>query len=122
QGESLDLATLLTRIQTPPMRKLGVMDVETVIPAAKRTALAVRLNAVLASPGYAAWSTGAPLDVERLLFAPDGRPSLACVTLSHLSDPERQLAVSRILAALVRWFRGQPGSDRLRVLVYIDEV
>jgi hypothetical protein len=44
------------------------------------------------------------------------------VTLSHLSEPERQLAVSRILAALVRWFRGQPGSERLRVLVYIDEV
>lgn len=121
-GESLDLGTLLTRIQAPPMRKLGVMDLDTVIPPERRTALAVRLNGVLATPGFAPWSTGAPLDIQRLLWAPDGRPSLALVSLSHLSDPERQLAVSRILAALVRWFRGQPGSERLRVLVYVDEV
>lgn len=122
RGEPLDLPMLLTRIQTPPMRSVGVMDLDSVIPPDRRTALAVRLNGVLASPGFATWATGAPLDIERLLFAADGRPSLACVTLSHLSDAERQLAVSRILAALIRWFRAQPGTDQLRVLVYIDEV
>lgn len=121
-GESLDLATLLGRIQDPPMRTLGVMEVETVIPAKARTALAVKLNGMLASPGFAAWTQGAPLDIARLLFADDGRPSLAVVSISHLSDPERQMAVSRILAALVRWFRSQPGTDRLRALVYLDEV
>ena len=98
------------------------MEVDTVIPRAQRTALAVRLNAMLASPGFEAWTQGAPLDIGRLLRGDDGRPNLAVVTLSHLSDPERQLAVSRILAAVVRWFRSQPGTDQLRALVYLDEV
>jgi hypothetical protein len=82
----------------------------------------VKLNGMLAAPGFAAWTQGAPLDIEQLLFSPDGRPSLSVIAISHLSDAERQMAVSRILAALVRWFRGQPGSDRLRALVYLDEV
>ena len=121
-GEPLDLGTLLQRIQDPPMRQLGVMEVDTIIPRAKRTALAVRLNGMLASPGFAAWTQGAPLDIGRMLTADDGRPSLAVVALSHLSDAERQLAVSRILAAVVRWFRAQPGTNRLRALIYLDEV
>lgn len=121
-GQSLDLATLLAQIQDPPMRTLGVMEIDTIIPAKARTALAVKLNGMLAAPGFAAWTQGAPLDVEQLLFSPDGRPSLSVIAISHLSDAERQMAVSRILAALVRWFRSQPGSDRLRALVYLDEV
>ena len=121
-GQSLDLATLLAQIQDPPMRTLGVMEIDTIIPAKARTALAVKLNGMLAAPGFAAWTQGAPLDIEQLLFSPDGRPSLSVIAISHLSDAERQMAVSRILAALVRWFRGQPGSDRLRALVYLDEV
>lgn len=121
-GESLDLPTLLQRIQTPPIRRLGVMDLDTVIPPAARTGLAVRLNGVLATPGFENFFGGAPLDVPRLLFADDGRPSLAVVSLAHLSDAERQLVVSRLLAAVVRWFRSQPGTDRLRALVYLDEV
>ncbi|MFM7063747.1 MAG: helicase HerA-like domain-containing protein [Actinomycetes bacterium] len=121
-GRSLDMATLLAQVQDPPMRTLGVMEVETIIPAKARTALAVKLNGLLAAPGFAAWTQGAPLDIEQLLFSSDGRASLSVVAISHLSDAERQMAVSRILAAVVRWFRGQPGSDRLRALVYLDEV
>jgi len=121
-GEQLDLPTLVARIQQPPMRTLGVMELDTVIPPKQRTTLAVALNGLLASPGFAPWATGAPLDVEQLLRSPDGRARLSVVSLSHLSDPERQLAVSRILGAVIRWFRAQPGTDQLRALVYIDEV
>ena len=121
-GESLDLPMLLQRIQTPPMRRLGVMDVDTVIAPDARTALAVRLNAILATPGFQGFFGGAPLDPQRLLFGDDGRPSLAVVTVAHLSDAERQLVISRVLASVIRWFRTQPGTDRLRALVYIDEV
>jgi len=120
-GESLDLSTLLQRVATPPMRQLGVMDVDTVIPPDRRTQLAVRLNGILATPGFKTFFGGAPLDIGRLLTADDGRPSLAVVTLSHLSDDERQLVVSRLLAAVIRWFRAQPGTDRLRALIYLDE-
>jgi hypothetical protein len=121
-GEQLDLPTLVARVQTPPMRTLGVMELDTVIPPKQRTALAVKLNGLLATPGFEAWTEGAPLDLEQLLRSPDGRPSLAVVCLSHLSDAERQLAVSRLLGAVIRWFRAQPGTDQLRTLVYLDEV
>ena len=122
KAEPLDLASLIGRVQTPPMRALGVMEIDQVIPPKDRSALAVRLNGVLATPGFAAWVSSAPLDMQRLLFAQDGRPSLACVSIGHLSDDQRQMAVSRILTAVIRWYRSQPGTDRLRALVYIDEV
>jgi hypothetical protein len=78
---------------------------------------------LLASPSFAAWAEGPDIDVDRLLRAQDGnRPACAIVALSHLSDEERQFVVSLLLGKLVTWMRGQPGTDRLRVLVYFDEV
>ena len=32
------------------------------------------------------------------------------------------MVVTRVLSKLVGWMRGQPGSTKLRVLVYMDEV
>ena len=121
-GETLDLATLLVRIQDPPLRKLGVIDVDTFFPRADRTALMMRLNGLLASPSFAAWGQGAPIDIESLLWSSDGTANAAVVYLAHLSDEERQMVVTRILSKLVGWMRGQPGSTKLRVFVYMDEV
>ena len=122
QGETLDLAGLLVRIQDPPMRKLGVIEVDSFFPKADRTALMLRLNGLLASPSFAAWGIGAPLDIEKLLFNPSGGANAAVVYLAHLSDEERQMVVTRVLSKLVAWMRTQPGSTKLRVLVYMDEV
>ncbi|MEM9710710.1 MAG: DUF87 domain-containing protein [Actinomycetota bacterium] len=121
-GEQLDLGRLVAMVQQPPMRKLGVIELETFFPAPDRTALALRLNGLLASPSFAAWAHGDPLDIERLLW-PDGeRPAAAIISLAHLSDAERQFVVTLVLSRLVTWMRSQPGSDDLRVLVYMDEV
>lgn len=121
-GEALDLPTLLTRIQTPPMRKLGVIDVDQFFPPADRTALVMKLNGLLASPSYAAWGQGAALDIPTLLWDEQGRPANAVVYLAHLSEEERQMVVTRVLSKLISWMRGQQGSTTLRVLVYMDEV
>ena len=121
-GETLDLATLLIRIQDPPLRKLGVIDVETFFPKPDRTALMMKLNGLLASPSFSAWGHGAPIDIESLLWSDDGTANAAVIYLAHLSDEERQMVVTRVLSKLVGWMRGQPGSTKLRVLVYMDEV
>ncbi|MBP6729944.1 MAG: DUF853 family protein, partial [Microthrixaceae bacterium] len=121
-GETLDLATLLLRIQDPPMRKLGVIDVEQFFPKPDRVALMMRLNGLLASPSFAAWGQGAPLDIASMLWGPEGQAKAAIVYLAHLSDEERQMVVTRVLSKLVAWMRSQPGSTKLRVLVYMDEV
>ncbi|MEZ5322102.1 MAG: DUF87 domain-containing protein [Microthrixaceae bacterium] len=121
-GETLDLATLLVRIQDPPMRKLGVIEVDTFFPRKDRTELMLKLNGLLASPSFAAWGQGAPLDIEAMLWNPDGSARAAVIYMAHLSDEERQMVVTRLLSKLVAWMRAQSGSTTLRALVYMDEV
>jgi hypothetical protein len=121
-GRDLDLATLIGEIQSPPFRKLGVFEVDAFFPQEARTELALKLNALVASPSFAAWSAGEPIDPQRLLYRPDGRPRAAIVYLAHLSDEERQFVVTLVLSKLVTWMRGLPGTSELRALVYMDEV
>ncbi|MGH9119408.1 MAG: helicase HerA-like domain-containing protein [Acidimicrobiales bacterium] len=120
-GRDLDLAALVGQVQQPPVRKLGVFDVDTFFPPKDRTTFAMRLNGLLASPAFAAWSTGPPLDVAGMLWD-GGAPRAAIVSIAHLSDDERQFVVTAVLSKLITWMRRQPGTDQLRVLVYFDEV
>jgi hypothetical protein len=122
QGVSLDLATLVGQVQQPPIRKLGVLDLEQFFPADERTKLTLKLNGLLASPSFAAWGDGQPLDIQSLLYTPDGRGRCAIVTTAHLSDDERQFVTSLVLSKVVTWMRRQSGTTDLRALVYMDEV
>jgi hypothetical protein len=121
-GVDLDLATLLTQIQSPPLRRLGVFEMETFYPAKDRMALAMRLNGLMASPSFAGWLEGEPLDIASMLRAPDGRPRASIVYMSHLTETERQFVVTLLLSKTVTWMRRQAGTSDLRALVYIDEV
>ena len=121
-GQDLDLTTLLGQILDPPIRKLGVLDLDTFFPASDRQALVLKLNGLLASPSFAAWATGAPLDIESMLWDGDGKARAAILSLGHLSETERQFAVTLVLSKLISWMRTQPGTGELRVLVYLDEV
>ncbi len=121
-GRDLDLASLVHQVQDPPVRKLGVIDLDTFFPPADRTALAMRLNGLLASAAFASWAQGVPLDIEAMLHGTDGRPRAAIVELAHLSDEERQFVVTLVLSKVVTWFRRQPGTANLRALIYMDEV
>ena len=122
-GRSLDLATLVGQVQPPPMRKLGVFELDAFFPPADRTALAMRaqraagLAVVRGVGGRARRSTSA-----RMLRTPDGKPCAAIVSIAHLSDEERQFVVALLLAKVVTWMRQQTGTTDLRALVYMDEV
>jgi Helicase HerA, central domain len=122
QGVSLDLPMIVGQIQQPPIRKLGVFELEQFYPAAERTKLAMKLNGLLASPSFAAWGAGQPLDVQSLLYTADGKGRCAIVTTAHLSDEERQFVTSLVLSKLVTWMRRQSGTTDLRALLYMDEV
>ncbi len=122
QGKDLDLATLLAHIQRPPLRKLGVFELDAFYPEKERMALAMQLNGLLASPSFAEWVSGAPLDAGKLLWDEQGKPQAAIIYLAHLSDEERQFIVTLILSKVVTWMRTQPGSGDLRAMVYMDEV
>ena len=121
-GTPMDLPTLLGQMMDPPIRKLGVLELDSFFPPKDRTALVMKLNGLLASPSFAAWSVGEPLDIPTMLWDTNGDPRAAVVSLSHLDEPERQFAVTLVLSKLISWMRSQSGTGELRVLVYIDEV
>ena len=122
EGRELDLMTLVGMIPSPPIRKLGVFDLDQFFPADERMKLAMTLNGLLASPSFAAWAQGPPLDIDAILFDANGRGRCAIVTTAHLSDEERQFVTSLILAKLVTWMRRQSGTTDLRAMLYMDEV
>jgi len=121
-GRDLDLGALIGEIQSPPFRKLGVFEIDVFFPPADRTSLAMKLNALIAAPAFAAWGEGAPLDPQSLLFTPEGKPRAAVVYLAHLSDEERMFVTTLVFSKLVTWMRGQSGTSDLRALAYMDEV
>lgn len=122
KGENLDLAALLGRIQKPPMARIGVLDLESFFPAADRFQLAMALNGLLAAPGFQAWLTGEPLDVERMLHSASGKPRVAIFSIAHLSDQERMFFVTLLLNQVLGWMRSRPGTTSLRALLYMDEI
>lgn len=122
QGRNMDLAGLIAGIQRPAFDKIGVLDLESVYPAKERFELAISLNNLLASPGFASWLTGEPLDAQRLLYAADGRPKISVLSLAHLSDAERMFFVTLLLNEVLSWVRRQPGTSSLRAVLYMDEV
>jgi len=51
-GKDVDLATLIQQIQSPPMTRVGVFDLESFYPSKERFGLAMAVNNLLASPGF----------------------------------------------------------------------
>jgi hypothetical protein len=121
-GENLDLGTLIARIQNPPVTKIGVLDMESFFPAKDRFGLAMQLNGLLASPSFAAWLEGEPLDIDRLLHGPTGKPRISIISIAHLGDGERTFFVALLLNELLGWMRKQSGTTSLRAILYMDEV
>ncbi|MBK8377551.1 MAG: ATP-binding protein [Nitrospira sp.] len=121
-GRDLDLPALIHQIQTPPMTKVGVLDVESFFPSKERFTLAMQLNNLLAAPGFAAWMEGEALDVGRMLYGPSGKPRIAIFSIAHLNDAERMFFVSLLLNQTLGWVRGQSGTTSLRAILYMDEI
>ncbi|HQE91461.1 MAG TPA: ATP-binding protein [Anaerolineae bacterium] len=122
QGHDVDLAALIQLVQTPPMTKIGVLDLDSFYPAKDRFGLVMALNNLLASPGFSAWLEGEPLDIGQILYTPQGKPRIAIFSIAHLGDPERMFFVSLLLNQVLSWMRGLSGTTSLRALLYIDEI
>src|SRR5262249_48702700 len=121
EGEDLDLPTLVHQIQSPPVERIGVVDLDSFFPAKERFALAMRLNNLLASPGFDVWLQGEPLDVGAMLDAANGKPRVAIFSIAHLNDSERMFFVTQLLSATISWMRAQSGTTSLRAMFYMDE-
>ena len=122
EGRDLSLEQVISEVATPPFAKIGVFDLESFFASKDRMKLALSLNSLLASPSFAAWREGEPLDIGRLLHAANGRPRISVLSIAHLSDAERMFFVTSLLNATIAWMRRQTGTGSLRALLYMDEI
>ena len=122
KGQDLDLGSIIRAVQNPPFSQIGVMDVESFFPSKDRFELSMTLNNLLAAPGFQSWMTGEPLDIDRILYTPAGKPRVSVFSIAHLSDSERMFFVSLLLNQTLGWMRTRPGTSSLRAMLYIDEI
>lgn len=122
EGRNLDVASLIGEIQEPPIAKVGVMNLDSFFPAKDRFALAMRLNNLLAAPGFEAWMQGEPLKAKNLLYTEDGKPRISVMSIAHLDEAQRMFFVSMLLNELIGWMRAQQGTSSLRAILYMDEI
>jgi hypothetical protein len=122
EGRDLDLPSIIQAIQSPPVSKVGVLDLESFYPADERFELAMALNNLLAAPGFSTWMEGEPLAIDSMLYSPEGKPLVSIFSIAHLSDAERMFFVSLLLNQVVGWMREESGTTSLRAIVYMDEI
>jgi hypothetical protein len=121
-GRDTTLGSLIQMIQTPPLARVGVFDLETFYPAQERLQLAMSLNNLLAAPGFSTWLEGEPLDISRMLYTEEGKPRMSIFSIAHLADSERMFFVTMLLNQVLCWMRSQPGTSSLRAILYMDEI
>ncbi len=122
KGDDLSLEDLIGNIVNPPFDKVGVFPLDTFYEQSQRMNLAMSLNNILASPTFASWTQGVPLDIQRILYSESGRPQTAIFSIAHLSETERMFFVTMLLNQFTGWMRRQQGSSSLKALLYMDEI
>ncbi|WP_035065198.1 ATP-binding protein [Nitratidesulfovibrio termitidis] len=122
KGEGLTMESLIGGIVSPPFARIGVFPMDGFFPQNDRLALAMRLNNIIASPSFAAWTQGRPLDIQRILYDEEGRPQTAIFSIAHLSDAERMFFVTMLLNHVIAWMRRQQGTPSLKAILYMDEI
>ncbi|HBJ39066.1 MAG TPA: ATP-binding protein [Planctomycetaceae bacterium] len=122
QGRNVSVADLIGLIQRPPIKRVGVLDLDSFMPPAERARIAMQLNNLLASPAFSTWLEGDSLSIKRLLYTPEGKPRISILSIAHLTDTERMFFLTILLNELLAWMRTQSGTSSLRALFYMDEV
>ena len=121
-GQDLDFAALIHQVQSPPMERVGILDLESFFPQKARFELALQMNNVLAAPGFDQWFAGDALDPAALLRTTTGLPRVSIFSIAHLGDAERMFFVTLLLNQIIGWMRTQTGTSSLRAIVFMDEI
>lgn len=116
------LKDLLTCLQKPPFDSIGFLDVDVYFPLDKRHNLMLKLNTLIAAPGFDAWLKGADLNVGKYFASGEQKVPVTIFSIAHLADDDRQFFVQLLLAEIISWMRQQSGSDALRAILYMDEI
>src|SRR4051812_104307 len=97
RGQDLTLEQIILQVQKPPFDKLGVFPIDDYISERNRQKLAMDLNSIVAAPSFQSWLNGDTMDIQNLLYQPDGRPRVSIFYIAHLSETERQFIITLLL-------------------------
>jgi hypothetical protein len=122
RGQNLTLEDIILQVQKPPFDKLGVFPIDEYMPEKARFKLAMEMNSIIAAPSFQSWIQGEPMDIQNLLYQPNGRPRVSIFYIAHLSEAERQFIITLLLENMLGWMRTLSGTTSLRALLYIDEM
>ncbi|HEX2906176.1 MAG TPA: DUF87 domain-containing protein [Phototrophicaceae bacterium] len=122
RGQNLTLEDIILQVQKPPFTKLGVLPVDEYMSEKTRVKLSMSLNNIVAAPSFQSWIQGEPLNVQNLLYQPNGRAHVSIFYLAHLNEAERQFIITLLLENVLSWMRGLSGTTSLRALLYVDEM
>jgi len=122
KGISITLEELIGYVTNPPFDKIGVLPLKSFYTQTQRLNLAMKLNTVLASPSFSAWTEGAPLDIKSLLYTEEGKAKVSILSISHLDESQRMFFVTLFLNKYISWMRQQSGTSSLRAMLYMDEI
>ncbi len=121
-GIDLTLEDIILQVQKPPFNKLGVFPLDEYIAEKARLKLAMELNSIVAAPSFQSWMNGDPMDIQSLLYQPNGNPRVSVFYIAHLNEAERQFVITLLLENMLGWMRTLSGTTSLRCLLYIDEM
>jgi hypothetical protein len=122
-GEGAPLDALIRDLSDSPIATVGALELDEFVSPGERASLAAALNALLASPTFAAWRTGEGIDVARWMSPrADARVPAVIVSVAHLDDEARMHVLGIVLEEALSWTRSLPGTTSLRALVVFDEV
>jgi len=113
---------LVGSVINPPFKKIGVLPLESFYPQNERFKLASKFNSVVASPAFLGWLSGESLDIQKLLYGADGKAKVSIFSIAHLNESQRMFFVTLLLNKITAWMRRQSGSNRLKALLYMDEI
>ena len=122
EQKDVSIEELINFIANPPFKKIGVFDVDTFYPSSERLKLAMKINALIASPSFKGWTQGVRLEISKMLFDENGKAKCNIFTISHLNDAERMFFVTLLLNEIIAWMRGTEGTSSLRAILYMDEI
>lgn len=112
------LEDLVWCCQNPVFNTIGALDLEDAFPRKARTNLARKLNTLLVSPSFQAWRLGLDLNIDDLIE----NKGIVIYSVAHLQNADEQaFAISFLLNEVLRWTKAQKGSDKLRLVLAIDE-
>ncbi|MCF6239930.1 MAG: hypothetical protein L3J74_01140, partial [Bacteroidales bacterium] len=122
KGLNISLEQLIGYVTNPPFDKVGVLPLKSFYPQTQRLDLAMKLNTVLASPGFAAWTQGEALNINKLMYNEQGKAKVSILNIAHLDEGQRMFFVTLFLNRYISWMRMQKGTSALRNLLYMDEI